>query len=599
MKGKFLTLLLILAILISIGTVDSCLSVAFAEEEAISVIEDLLNKNNYIDNKIMVILTREATERGIEYATNSFSEIDCKKVSNIFTLNKNRKAAENKDFRQVICVELEKGGKDQILNSIIKLSQRNDIEYVGPNYTIEMCSTNPNDILYSQQWGLEQIRANDAWEITTGSSSVKVGVLDTGIESTHTDLSGNISTTLNADFTGIENQYGVIPIDTQGHGTNVAGIIGAVGNNTIGISGVCWDVELVSLRCIDQNYYLSTEVLSRAISYADMVDIPILNLSGHVNDYDPSLFTVINNYTGLIIAAAGNHGVDIDVNTGIQYPAHYTCNNMIVVGAVDANDEPEEDSNFGVISVDLFAPGGAMKSTTIGNSYELVGGTSMATPYVTGVAALLLSKYPCMTTEELKTAIISSVDNVVALNGLCVTGGRLNANRALLECDMEHQYQYSYTSSSHLQSCICGSSLTEYHSYSYSNVTATTHKQTCAPCGYNTVVPHLWRVISKTTTGHVKQCNCGHTVDEAHTWVQNALGGYMCSVCRQTNNFTPGIQSLLTPAGRLALQAANLQHGQVALIEGLPIIYFNGEYYLLSESTTQVPYPIPPALQTE
>ncbi|MBR7176671.1 MAG: hypothetical protein IKD26_00465, partial [Clostridia bacterium] len=92
---------------------------------------------------------------------------------------------------------------------------------------------------------------------------------------------------------------------------------------------------------------------------------------------------------------------------------------------------------------------------------------------------------------------------------------------------------------------------------------------------------------------------CGHTVDEAHTWVQNALGGYICSVCRQTGNFTPGIQSLLTPAGRLALQAANLQHGQVALIEGLPIIYFNGEYYLLSDNTTQVPYPIPPALQTE
>ncbi|MBQ7914698.1 MAG: hypothetical protein IJZ28_03915 [Clostridia bacterium] len=154
----------------------------------------------------------------------------------------------------------------------------------------------------------------------------------------------------------------------------------------------------------------------------------------------------------------------------------------------------------------------------------------------------------------------------------------------------------------HTGLCACGQTTTESHWYaedSYSNITNTTHKQTCAVCGYNTVVPHLWRVINKTVTGHVKQCNCGHTVDEVHTWVQNALGGYICSVCRQTSNFTPGIQSLLTPAGRLALQAANLQHGQVALIEGLPIIYFNGEYYLLSDSTTQVPYPIPPALQTE
>ena len=154
----------------------------------------------------------------------------------------------------------------------------------------------------------------------------------------------------------------------------------------------------------------------------------------------------------------------------------------------------------------------------------------------------------------------------------------------------------------HTGLCACGQTTTESHWYaedSYSNITNTTHKQTCAVCGYNTVVPHVWKVINKTVTGHVKQCNCGHTVDEVHTWVQNALGGYICSVCRQTSNFTPGIQSLLTPAGRLALQAANLQHGQVALIEGLPIIYFNGEYYLLSDSTTQVPYPIPPALQTE
>ena len=161
---------------------------------------------------------------------------------------------------------------------------------------------------------------------------------------------------------------------------------------------------------------------------------------------------------------------------------------------------------------------------------------------------------------------------------------------------------YTYISSSangleHVSSCFCGQSVTESHAFSYSSITDTTHKQTCAVCGYNTVVPHLWRVINKSVTGHVKQCNCGHTVDEAHTWVQNALGGYMCSVCRQTGNFAPGIQSLLTPTGRLVLQAANLQHGQVILIDGLPIIYFNGQYYLITDSVTDTPAPVPPVVE--
>lgn len=328
------------------------------------------------------------------------------------------------------------------------------------------------------------------------------------------------------------------------------------------------------------------------------------------------------------------------------------------------------ESNYGPISVDLFAPGDSVVSTFplglcnstcennnkhVSYGYHHDSGTSFAAPYVSGVAALVWAKYPTLSATNVKKLILGSVNDLSADNrySLCTTGGYLNAYGAIVGQDHVHDYRlidnditrhklfcpcgaqtftnhtFTYESISstshscscacgrivdeshentysnatfttHLQVCIlCGATSTVVHTYNYSNITSSTHKQTCTACGYNTVVPHLWRVINKSVTGHVKQCNCGHTVDEVHTWVQNALGGYICSVCRQTGNFIPGIQSLLTPAGRLALQVANLQHGQVALIEGLPIIYFNGEYYLLSDSTTQVPYPIPPALQTE
>lgn len=529
-------------------------------------------------------------------------------------------------------LKLSTNSKEELIDAIKALRKRPDIISADPSFYLQDMSVGITDPYYTQgnQWAIEKIDLLDAWNITTGSSEVKVGIFDRGIDVNHEDLiNGNIAQSGHRKYYLDSKVWGMdsLPQDNSGHGTRIAGIIGASSNNGKGIVGVCHNVSLISFKYDLYSNTRLSEVLYGAIDYANSNYIPIINVSGgwYKNDpiyieqdndilptnplYQNSLKQMIDSYYGLVVCAAGNNGTDNDGNNPV-YPASYSCENIISVGASDESDNmpvwvDNTSSNYGETKVDLFAPGNNIYAPNIDwdgshSEYILDSGTSYAAPYVAGVAALLLSKYPCLSTSEIKDAILDNVDEIGALDGKCVTGGRLNAYEALRNCQPKHDavLQWEVTSTSHAGECICGE-VFEPHEYAYSNVTATTHKQTCAVCGYNTVVPHLWRVISKTTTGHVKQCNCGHTVDEVHTWVQNALGGYICSVCRQTGNFTPGIQSLLTPAGRLTLQAANLQHGQVALIEGLPIIYFNGEYYLLSDSTTQVPYPIPPALQTE
>ncbi len=597
MKSKkyLLTLLLLSFCFLILG---SNTTTALAEQVDMDELAQSLEDANYADDKIMVVLTRSATEKGKNYTVQDFSEISCKSVTNIFSKDNNPRSFLKNDFKQVICIELNTGGEQQLLDAIEKLYARQDVELAEPDYQLTPCSTTPNDEDYVDQWGLSKINAPGAWDITTGSSTVKVGVIDTGIDGTHPDLAGNISSTLNAHFPGYEPTYGVSPSDSSGHGTKVAGVIGAVGNNSIGVSGVCWDVELVSLDCEDNPTETNLSDFGNAISYADREDvqIPILNMSYgiYANTNPPSLQTCINNYYGLVICSAGNDNVDIDQYS--YWPATHTCNNIITVGASTVSDEKKDDSNYGAVSVDLFAPGVNINTTVNGGGYGIGGATSLATPFVTGVAALLLSKYPCMTPAEIKASILNNVDEIDALDGLCVTGGRLNAGAALSNPTVAHNYQYQNLNvSQHVGTCICGQTTTTAHTLTYSNVTTTTHKQTCNLCQYSATVEHLLLITSKTLTGHVRTCKCGHTVDEQHTWVQTTLG-YTCSVCRYTSSFIPGIMNSLSYANRLKLEQANLKQGQVNWIDGLPIIYFDGEYYLLKIADTQATIPISPQL---
>ena len=358
------------------------------------------------------------------------------------------------DFRQILEIKLPEGSsKENVLNVIQQLEEIEGIKYAGPNYFYYPASTTPNDPywLLGHQWGLMKINAPAAWDITTGSSNVRVGIIDTGI-AYHDDLYANVVP--GWSFNGFGTN------DTFYHGTYIAGIIGAFGNNNEGISGVNWNVSLVPLKFATGvkpygsiNGGRSTEAIS-AINYAKNNNISIINFSW-ITDNDNSLLTAIRGYSGLFVCAAGNENKNINSNASPIYPASWSGNNIITVGASNSDDTlwinpapnaPANDkgSNYGSNAVDLFAPGGLdlnPSSPTYGRGnpttdntsswYVYPSATSYAAPYVAGVAALIKAMHPGMHASTIKRVILENVDVKPGLIGYCVTGGRLNAYSAL------------------------------------------------------------------------------------------------------------------------------------------------------------------------
>ena len=261
-----------------------------------------------------------------------------------------------------------------------------------------------------------------AWDKTTGLDSVKVGIIDSGIANV-ADLSANVDYALGYDF---YNGNGVTSDDINGHGTEVASVVGAIGNNGIGVCGVCWDVKLVPLQVWGGNV---SEWIS-AITYAQTNNIKILNLSYIINGTQTDLKNVINNYTGLFVCSAGNNGIDMDNNTP-YYPACLNNKNIITVASSTANDQLRYDSNYGATSVDLTAPGDDICVAKRDGTYGTDSGTSFASPMVAGTAALLLSYNPNLTCLELKEAIMNSVDQISSYNNKILSKGRLNVLKAI------------------------------------------------------------------------------------------------------------------------------------------------------------------------
>jgi subtilisin family serine protease len=344
------------------------------------------------------------------------------------------------------------------------------VEYAEPNYIVYAIAT-PNDVSFPSLWGLlnngqatpsagtagADIDATLAWNITTGSASNVVGVVDTGVDYNHPDLVGNIwsapaSFTVNIGglnitcpagshgFNALTNSCD--PKDDNNHGTHVSGTIGARGNNGTGVTGINWTASIMGLKFLSASGSGSTTGAINAIAFAIQAkqrfgaaaDVRVLSNSWGGGGFSQSLLNKINEANGnrmLFVAAAGNANTNND--SVAFYPANYNAPNVVSVAATDNKDLRASFSNFGANTVHLGAPGVSILSTTMNNGYASFNGTSMATPHVSGVAALVLSA--CwMETATLKSLLLGTVDAVASMSGITVTGGRLNASKALVAC---------------------------------------------------------------------------------------------------------------------------------------------------------------------
>ncbi len=441
-----------------------------------------------------------------------------------------------------------RGATKSVLES--SLSQNESVKSYSLNQLIEGQSTTPNDpeFVAGLMPGMERIDATNAWDVSRGSSSTVVGVVDTGIDPVHPDLYLNIwlnqgelprkyldddgpklvdidsdglitfydlnnvtrsattpysltfggfATGPNASFVSDKNSNGRIdatdlladanwadgrdtdnngffddffgvnfrtgagdpfaannPADELGHGTHVAGTIGAIGGNASGVVGVNWQTSLMSLRILDNNNQGDSGAAIRAINYAremreryrvdtagrvtEGANVRVLNNSwGQPGGYEVSLETAIQDSSDagiLFVAAAGNGnflGQGVDNDRTPFYPASYNVAGVIAVAASDASDRPASFSNYGAKSVDLFAPGVGIRSTLPGGGYGSANGTSMASPHVAGTAALIWSAFPEATVVEIQRAILSTVGPIANGSLYVATGGRLSSSKAI------------------------------------------------------------------------------------------------------------------------------------------------------------------------
>jgi subtilisin family serine protease len=314
---------------------------------------------------------------------------------------------------------------------------------------VRQIESTPNDTSISQLWGMSKIDAYSAWNLSTGASGanrVVVAVIDTGVDYNHLDLAANIWTNSNVGKDGFGNDLhgydfannDADPMDDNGHGTHVAGTIGAVGNNSRGVAGVNWAVSIMPLKFMTStgSGYLSDAI--RAINYATMektrygVNLRVINASWGGGSFSAAMQTAIQaagNAGILFVAAAGNSGTNNDASP--QYPSGYNCSNIVAVAATTQNDQLASFSCYGAASVDLAAPGVSIYSTLPGNRYGIMSGTSMATPEVAGAAALAWAFAPNASVADIKNALMQGVDRIGSLGGKVLSGGRLNVFHTL------------------------------------------------------------------------------------------------------------------------------------------------------------------------
>ena len=339
------------------------------------------------------------------------------------------------------------------------------VDVPGPVAAEILPAAIPNDPSFAVEWGLlnsgqysgtpgNDIGAAQAWAFTTGSRSVVVAVIDSGIDLTHPDLAANLWVNpgeiagdgIDNDSNGfVDDIHGwdfvdndAVPQDGFGHGTHVAGIIGAVGNNGVGVSGVNWQVSIMALRIQDDRGAGTTSAVLAALRYATMMrrDHGIMIVASNNSWEAPAGYSGVveqaireHGAAGItFVAAAGNNATNTDLTP--RYPGGYDLPNVITVASLTPQGTLAASSNYGAASVDVAAPGTVIQSTSKNGTYAMLSGTSMAAPQVTGVVALLAAAKPGITVAEIRTAILGTATPLVSLVGKVATG-RLNAFAAL------------------------------------------------------------------------------------------------------------------------------------------------------------------------
>lgn len=318
-----------------------------------------------------------------------------------------------------------------------KLASIPQIDIAVPNYILSIQDT-PNDPLYPGMWNLTQIKMSSAWNTTHGSAKSIIGVVDTGADYAHPDL---VQTVIKGwNFVGNNND----PKDDNGHGTHVAGTIGAVTNNGIGIAGVTWGAKVLAVKACDANGDCDTTQVAQGIKYAVDNGAKIINISITGDGICQGTYSDVVSYAAsknvLIVAAAGNH----NKNASLEIPG--TCSKVLAVGAVAASGARAGYSNFGG-KVAIAAPGGdkgssacteatCIVSTALGGGYEARAGTSMASPHVAGVAGLLVSLRPDLSANQIAKCL---TDNAVKITTDKPIGAEVDAAKTLVKCSKKQK----------------------------------------------------------------------------------------------------------------------------------------------------------------
>lgn len=392
-------------------------------------------------NSIIVVMKNDLAKNSKQYDVADFEEVQPSAITNNDIYNtkfatdatvqeKSSLSGSNSDsYGQSLTLRWDKNfTKENIIKMIKILSQRDDVDYVQPNYYYELQSSTPLDTITGYRTYYNVCNVMEAWDYTTGSHAIKVGIIDSGIDGTHPDLVANLNNNLHKDFTSTNEQP---LVDNYGHGTCVAGVVGARGNNGVGISGVCWDVSLVSLKVYDatdsSEVIIDSSKLKMAINYADANNIPILNFSGHlatsngvaVNDI--TVKSALQNYDGLFVCSASNcagqigHGGynDADYNNDNHpvYPANYSTelSNVISVGGLDQSGKRSMRSRYGKDSVTLFANYETYSTSAKDETgYQFFDGTSCSAPMVAGALALIYSMNMDFTRDQIKSILLNN-----------------------------------------------------------------------------------------------------------------------------------------------------------------------------------------------